>query len=693
MALEHYSEHAANDRSQQIIGLLSELSERLKRAETERDLVKREMLTIRECIQDLNTQSDQTQKAILAIENKYDGTETIVEGAMRRLGNMEESVDKQSTELLAILRKIEDRFDAYDREYKTHAASIAHYGDTLDRFDKKLEKLLSDKTRLARKIDTLEFQMADLDDRDAPQRPATRRDPPSYAYTPAYEEAEEEPHESAATPSTITQDTRVFPTEHVSNTNALSKPAQVNWGTSSTRAARVWQYGAVAVFIVLAGVIGFAVYTTVQKNAVSPPQKETAADLQNKDDDGTKTVTRTLPIPTETQYFSTTIRAQIDTQIVAARTLEDQSVSALMTAPSADRPDISTQIKPDIKLPRTIAAIESKAFDGNAEAQHDMGALYTSGTSGVKTDYARANAWFTQSARNGIANARYNLGVLAQQGLGMKKDMDQALSWYRTAAVLGHPEARYNLGIAYVEGIGVAYNPAMAAGYFEQSARDGVIEAAYNLGLILENGLIEQPRPYEGLFWYKLAMDGGSQNGARSFARLSASLGITPEDWQKLYTAMLSERPDLKQLADSRETRALPIQSPTSTVRVHNMGLTTGGNTAPRLTPPPAPAQLDNVDDIAAAMSPPPVTKKILPEPSQDNATNRQMVARIQTMLSDEGFYTGRPDGLYGPGTAKAIRAYQKKYNLPVDGKANTTLMAQMLAKRLADKVEPAGEE
>jgi len=51
MALEQLSERT-QERSQQVIGLLSELSERLRKAESERDTMKREMLTIRECIQD-----------------------------------------------------------------------------------------------------------------------------------------------------------------------------------------------------------------------------------------------------------------------------------------------------------------------------------------------------------------------------------------------------------------------------------------------------------------------------------------------------------------------------------------------------------------------------------------------------------------------------------------------------------------
>jgi TPR repeat protein len=348
-----------------------------------------------------------------------------------------------------------------------------------------------------------------------------------------------------------------------------------------------------------------------------------------------------------------------------------------------------------------MRAIEDKAATGSGEAQHDMGALYTSGQSGVPINYDRAIFWFREAAQNGIANARYNLGVMYQQGLGLDKDMNQALAWYRSAALLEHPEARYNLGIAYLEGIGVTYNPAMAAGYFEQAARTGVVEAAYNLGLILENGLIDEPRPFEGLFWYKLAMDGGSTDGIRSFNRLSQALKLSPVTWQNKYTQMLAERPDLQALAASREKRVVSLNTGAPSVRIHRgMGATAESNPETsngpaRLSPPTAPTQRATVDfsDLVPPASTTPNTNATTPQPTPAQAretVDRQTIARIQTMLTDEGLYRGAADGLMGPATRRAIRAYQQKHALGVDGQPSTTLMAQMLARRIAGTIEPA---
>lgn len=47
---------------------------------------------------------------------------------------------------------------------------------------------------------------------------------------------------------------------------------------------------------------------------------------------------------------------------------------------------------------------------------------------------------------------------------------------------------------------------------------------------------------------------------------------------------------------------------------------------------------------------------------------NPEFIRRIQKALADQGFYLGPIDGLFGPRTEAAIRAYQDSADLPVDG-------------------------
>lgn len=188
------------------------------------------------------------------------------------------------------------------------------------------------------------------------------------------------------------------------------------------------------------------------------------------------------------------------------------------------------RIKADPNLVDIAKRIETRAFDGVPEAQHDMGAIYVSGHGSVKQDLRRAVLWFTEASNNGIANATYNLGVLHHRGLGMDKDLPRAMALYEKAADQGHGEAQYNLGIANIEGVGMKYNPQKAAEYFERAAQQGVMEAAYNLGLIHENGLLGQPEPGQALSWYKYAAEQGSPEAKSALNQLASSLNISVED-------------------------------------------------------------------------------------------------------------------------------------------------------------------
>lgn len=213
----------------------------------------------------------------------------------------------------------------------------------------------------------------------------------------------------------------------------------------------------------------------------------------------------------------------------AAKPLQQTPEKVAKAAPKqvkeASNPDLIERIQPDENLPEAVKEIEAKAFAGGAEAQHDLAAIYTAGHAGVAQDYERAALWFREAAENGVANARYNLGVLYHQGIGVQQDIQQAINWYEQAAKLGHPEAQYNLGIAFVEGVGVNYDPEKAAGYFNQAARQGIMEAAYNLGLIYENGLLGLPEPDKALVWYKRAADQGSPEAKTALEQLARNLG------------------------------------------------------------------------------------------------------------------------------------------------------------------------
>lgn len=70
---------------------------------------------------------------------------------------------------------------------------------------------------------------------------------------------------------------------------------------------------------------------------------------------------------------------------------------------------------------------------------------------------------------------------------------------------------------------------------------------------------------------------------------------------------------------------------------------------------------------------------------------HRVVVAAIQQQLSNLGTYGGEVDGLDGPQTQDAIRAYQRDHDLLVDGKATSDLLDRIrLNRRIAELAEPS---
>lgn len=313
----------------------------------------------------------------------------------------------------------------------------------------------------------------------------------------------------------------------------------------------------------------------------------------------------------------------------------------------------------DTSLPDTIKQVEQQAIAGSPEAQHDLAAIYTAGHAGVKQDYNRAAYWFRKAADQGIANAAYNLGVLYHQGLGVRPNINEAIHWYDIAAKIGHPEAQYNLGIAYIEGIGVPYSAEKASQNFEAAAKGGVMEAAYNLGLIYENGLLGEAKPDAALMWYKQAADQGSPEAKAALEQLAKTLNISLEDVNRVVDSM-------------REVKGGALENPQP------------APAAPVKTQAPAPVEKASAEP--EALTPEELTPEDTavtqsePLAAAEQEFEQIVIAQIQEQLMRSGLYPGPADGTLGPQTSDAIRTYQAKNGLSVNGVASTDLLSHMLA-------------
>ncbi|MEZ5995223.1 MAG: lytic murein transglycosylase [Hyphomonadaceae bacterium] len=64
--------------------------------------------------------------------------------------------------------------------------------------------------------------------------------------------------------------------------------------------------------------------------------------------------------------------------------------------------------------------------------------------------------------------------------------------------------------------------------------------------------------------------------------------------------------------------------------------------------------------------------------PRELGALNREQILELQTLLNGLGFDSGAPDGLFGSGTRRAVRAFQAERGLPADGFPTAALLDQV---------------
>ena len=67
----------------------------------------------------------------------------------------------------------------------------------------------------------------------------------------------------------------------------------------------------------------------------------------------------------------------------------------------------------------------------------------------------------------------------------------------------------------------------------------------------------------------------------------------------------------------------------------------------------------------------------------------RVQIAKAQAALLKLGYNVGKVDGKLGPKTTAAIKAFQKKQNLKVDGKFSEKLLEQL--RIVIERMPPAG--
>lgn len=142
-----------------------------------------------------------------------------------------------------------------------------------------------------------------------------------------------------------------------------------------------------------------------------------------------------------------------------------------------------------------VKQTEILAKNGNANAYYDLGIKYAKGKS-VSKDYTKANVWWLKGGQLGCAAAYNNLGTSYLKGLGVERDVKKAKYYFELGALGGSVPARHNLGTVELESRAMKhFILAAKAGY--KPSLDFVLKCGFKKGLVTKDEYANTLRAYQ----------------------------------------------------------------------------------------------------------------------------------------------------------------------------------------------------
>ena len=154
------------------------------------------------------------------------------------------------------------------------------------------------------------------------------------------------------------------------------------------------------------------------------------------------------------------------------------------------------------------------AKEGDADAQYNVGLIYANGK-GVKQDMAQAMEWYEKAAKAGQGDAAYNLGIIYyNMEESNPQRYDRAKRWYTLAAEKGVSQAENNLASMYLDGKGGEKNSIKALGLFKSAAEKGNVNAQLNVAVLYAWGKDVPNDKMKAYANFKKALTGGKSEAS-----------------------------------------------------------------------------------------------------------------------------------------------------------------------------------
>jgi TPR repeat protein len=161
------------------------------------------------------------------------------------------------------------------------------------------------------------------------------------------------------------------------------------------------------------------------------------------------------------------------------------------------------------KLPNEIDPVTAAAACERAINEYPNIARYKYQLGRAKLaakEVSTAIALFERAAEAGHVRALYQLGYMAQRGVGRKQDLEDAERFFKQGAESGDPYAMLSHGRNLVFGRGTSPDPKAGVGFLNKAVELGHTYAMNELGSMYYYGRVVRKNPERGVRFYQAAL-------------------------------------------------------------------------------------------------------------------------------------------------------------------------------------------
>ena len=163
---------------------------------------------------------------------------------------------------------------------------------------------------------------------------------------------------------------------------------------------------------------------------------------------------------------------------------------------------------------------KSAAERGHSRAMVQLAGLYANDKK--LRDEKESVKWYKKAADLGDRNALYQLGYLAEKGIGMSKDPAFAFTQYQASADKGNAQAILALARMHQKGVGTAQNSEKAAELYQELSKQGNGYADYQLAMLYYHGALGDENKTKAKMWLKKADNNGYARAQHTLQRINA---------------------------------------------------------------------------------------------------------------------------------------------------------------------------